>query len=384
MQVDHPKTIASAVVISVIGLTGILATPILVGAAVDYLQFSPQQVSSVILAELGGVALASLMATLWIRRINWKAAAAFALIVVVVGNVFSSQQTTLASLVLLRFLTGFLGQGTAFALALGIISETTAKDRNFGFAISAQVATGVLTLLVLPPIVKSVGGISGVLIPLAGLALFALPTVIWVPHGSSRKIQVDTATQNPSVWPAIQALVVLLIWCTGLGAMWAFIERIGVAAGLEPTAVGQALALSTAIAVTGSLTASAIGDRFGRIAPVTVALAMQIVMIFFLKGEMSWLRFAVSAAIFQWFWNLTGPYLMGTVAMNDSTGRVSVMMSAAQTGGFALGPALAGAMMAPDSLLAANYVGMTLCAAALALFVPTALGLNRRLMAQSS
>jgi len=378
MQADKPSTIAAAVILSVVGLTGILATPILVGAAVDYLAFSPQQVGSLILAELGGGALASLIATLWIRRVNWKAAAVFALVVVVVGNLLSSQQTTLLSLTVLRFLTGFLGQGTAFALAIGIISDTTAKDRNFGFAISAQVATGVLALLILPPIVKSMGGIAGVLVPLAILAAFALPAVIWIPSHGTRDTQAAGAAATTSVWPAFQALGVLLIWCTGLGAMWAFIERIGVAAGLDPTAVGQALALSTAIAVTGSLTASALGDRFGRILPVTIALVMQVIMILLLQGEMSWLRFAATAAVFQWFWNLTGPYLMGTVAMSDSTGRVSVMMSAAQTGGFALGPALAGAMMAEDSLLAANYVGVAFCIAALVVFVPTAVRLKQQ------
>ena len=73
------------------------------------------------------------------------------------------------------------------------------------------------------------------------------------------------------------ALAVMLIWCTGLGAVWAFVKLIGVAVtcagcgdeqkATAAVAVGQALGLSTAIAVVGALTAAALADRFGRILP---------------------------------------------------------------------------------------------------------------------
>ena len=42
-----------------------------------------------------------------------------------------------------------------------------------------------------------------------------------------------------------------MIWCIGLGGIYAFEERIGVMAGLEPTAVGSALAVAVLVGFFG-------------------------------------------------------------------------------------------------------------------------------------
>ena len=174
----------------------------------------------------------------------------------------------------------------------------------------------------------------------------------------------------------------MLIWCTGLGSVWAFVKLIGVAvtcAGCSEeaksaagVAVGQALGLSTAIAVIGALAAAALADRFGRILPVSVALLVQLGAVLMLRGEMPWLQFAVTAATFQAFWNLTGPYMMGTVALNDSTGKVSLLIPTAQIGGFFLGPTIVGLFLTPGSLSAVNTVAATCIMLALVLFIPVA------------
>jgi MFS family permease len=174
----------------------------------------------------------------------------------------------------------------------------------------------------------------------------------------------------------------MLIWCTGLGAVWFFVKLIGVAVtcpncGEEEAksalnAVGQAMALSTAVAVIGALAAAALADRFGRILPVTVALLVQFAMVLMLRGEMSWLQFAITAATFQAFWNLTGPYMMGTVALNDATGKVSLLIPTAQIGGFFLGPTIVSLFLTPGSLSAVNMVAATCILVALVLFIPVA------------
>jgi len=132
------------------------------------------------------------------------------------------------------------------------------------------------------------------------------------------------------------------------------------------------------VAILGAFAATALGDKLGRIPPVTVALAIQAGAVFMLNGEMSLFQFAATAAIFQVFWNLTGPYLMGAVALSDTTGRVSVTIPAAQTGGFFLGPAIASAFMTEGSLFAANNVAMICFAIALIIFVPMALRLGKQ------
>lgn len=180
--------------------------------------------------------------------------------------------------------------------------------------------------------------------------------------------------------PAIMALAVMLIWCTGLGAIWAFVKLIGTSAGIDAGQVGVALGISTGVAVIGALAASWLADRVGRIIPVAVALLVQVAMIFLLQGQMGFVQFAVTAAVFQAFWNLTGPYMMGTVALSDATGRVSLLIPTAQIGGFFLGPVIAGPLLTPGAGYGpANLVAIVCFLLALALFIPTALRLERRL-----
>jgi hypothetical protein len=369
MDADKPLTALAAVALSCLGIFGIMAAPILASILGANLGFDAGQIGNIAFAEIGGGALASVVASFWVQRANWRMIGAGAILAVVVCNALTGLQTDATTITILRFLAGFLGQGTAFALAIGIINMSSNPDRIFGFSIATQVGLGVVMLLVLPSLGASFG-IKGVLWPLGALALIVLPMLAWIPARSPAAADSAGASAGGSAGLAITGLVVLLIWCTGLGAMWIFLLQIGEAGGLDSTAAGQAVAISSAVAITGALAASALAGRGGRLIPVSVALVVQIVMIWLLQGEMSFIRFAVSCAVFQTFWNFTGPYLMGMVAQSDATGRLAVLIPVAQTGGFAIGPAIAGTLMTTDSFAAANYTGVVGCVIALIVFIP--------------
>ncbi len=377
MNNDRPTAIAVAVGLSCIGVFGLIPQPIIVGALQDVLGFSSQQASLITAAEVIGGALASVCAAFWIRRVSWRAAALVAIAVVIGGNLLSSGLASYESLLLARFVVGFLGEGTAFAVAIGILSSTSEPDRNFAYAIAAQVAFGVIAFAALPSAVAQ-WELAGIFIPLAVVAGLIATMAGWIPTPAAETS--DAADSKPaavSPLPALVALSALLIWCLGLGGIYAFEERIGVAAGLSPAQVGTGLALAVAVGFLGALSASWVAGRFGRLAPVTLALLAQVGAIWMLQGQLSWIAFAIIASVFHFFWNFTGPYMMGAVAMNDQSGRVAVLIPAAQTGGFAIGTALAGSLMTGGNLLPANYVAIAGCLAALAIFVPVARRLAR-------
>ena len=377
MSADKPTTIISALLLSCVGVFAIMAGPIMTEVLVGSLGLSAKSAGQIFAVEALGTALAPLAATLWMGRVRWRTAAIVALLIVIAGNIVSSYQTTAGALTVLRFAVGFLGQGTAFTLAIGIISSTSQKDRNFAFLIAAQVVLGVLCFLLLP--LPKDAGVSGVLLPLAGLALLTLATVGWVPQPTAAAGSHGAAGSGGSVGPAFIALAVMLIWCTGLGSIWAFVKLIGSSGGIAPAQVGVALGISTGVATLGALAAAWLGDRIGRIIPVTVALLVQVAMIMLLQGQMSFLQFAVTAAVFQIFWNLTGPYLMGTIALSDNSGKISLLIPTAQIGGFFLGPVIAGQFLKGQGFGPANTVAIICFLLALALFIPTAMRLNKQL-----
>jgi predicted MFS family arabinose efflux permease len=368
---DKPTSVVAAILLGCVGVLAIMAQPILTAALVGQMGMDPGRAGGVSAAEALGTALGPVAALFWMRRVPWRSAALFALVVVIGGNLLSAMQTDFRVLVPLRLAIGFFGEGTAFALAVAIVSSTQQKDRNFAFMITAQVVLGVVMFLALPW--PADAAIAGVMLPLAGFALLALGTTFaWLEQPTAAGGHHAAAGRSGSARQAISALVVMLVWCSGLGAVWAFVKLLGTAGGLEAPAVGQALGLTTALGTLGSLAASALSDRFGRLLPVSIALLVQAAMASLLHGPMSWLQFVAICATFQIFWNMTGPYLMGTVALSDATGKVSVLIPTAQIGGFFLGPVIVSWFLTEGSYRPVNYVGAACILLALVLFIPAA------------
>lgn len=371
MDRNAPIAIAAACVVSIVGVFGLMTQPMVVGVYSDVLGFSLEQGGLIIVAEVAGGALASVLAMFWINRINWRAALVFALVSIVVGNVITTTQSDPNVITALRFAVGFLGQGTAFAIGISIIGNTNDPDRNFGFVIAAQVAFGVVTLFTLRPLVEQYDSIGGMYVPLAVLAAATLVVIRFVPTASAHHEAGAGDEATGTVALPLTALAAMLIWCCGLGAMWAFVERIGVEGGLDSVLALRALGISTMVAIVGALGASALAAKgVGRFMPITVALLAQMAMAWLLQGEMSWVEMTIKAAVFQIFWNMTGPFFMGAIAASDSGGRISVLIPAAQTSGFFIGPAVVGMFLDSWGLAAVNYVTIAFILLSLVMFIP--------------
>jgi predicted MFS family arabinose efflux permease len=371
MDRNAPISIAAAVYVSIIGVFALMIMPVVPDILMAQLGFSKEQATTIISAEVGGGALASIASMFWIGRLNWRTVILISVAVVVGGNILTLYITDAATLTIVRFLVGLLGQGTAFAVGIAMIHSTNDPDKNFGFVIAAQVAFGVVALLTLQRFVAAFDSVGGVYLPLAAIAVIGLPLVRNLATGFEAQPDGHEAAATGSALLPIIGLVIMFIWCSGLGSMWAFVGQIPIANGLEPVLAGQALAVSSAVAIAGAIAAATLaGKGVGRFLPVTIALFVQAVMAWFLQGQMSWVELAIKASIFQVFWNLTGPFIMGAIASSDTTGKVSVLIPAAQTAGFSIGPIVAVAFMTEGSFLAANLTTIVCCLLALAMFIP--------------
>ena len=68
---------------------------------------------------------------------------------------------------------------------------------------------------------------------------------------------------------------------------------------------------------------------------------------------------------------------MATIASSDASGRAAVVIPAAQTGGFFLGPYIAAQLVTEESLFPANVLGIAGCLIALVIFVPLVMHINK-------
>jgi predicted MFS family arabinose efflux permease len=87
MSADKPTTIAVAALLSCIGVAALLAAPIMTATLTASLGLPAAAAGKIVAVEALGTALAPLAATFWMGRVRWRAAAIFAILVVVAGNV---------------------------------------------------------------------------------------------------------------------------------------------------------------------------------------------------------------------------------------------------------------------------------------------------------
>ena len=294
--------------------------------------------------------------------------AVFALLVLVVGNAASAFVMNYELLIVIRFLTGFLGVGTNYALAIAALSATARTERNFSIAVAAQVSVAIVGFLLLPSLISE-SGTPAVFVPLALIALALIPFVKFLPVGGHNESVVsrEPETKTPQlIWFALGCQCV---WFLGIGGVWAFVERIGTNAGISAGEIGDALALGMAVGLLGAFFAAALADRFGRVMPFAVAMLGQVLAVWWLVGLEDLSGLVIAICLYNGTWNFALPYLFAMAAIADSRGQLVVLMSTAQAVGLTFGATLAGAVIGRWGLLAVLWQGAGAALAALLIFV---------------
>lgn len=351
--------------------------PLFLGAAADDLGLSPDQIGFLAGAEVGALALAAIIAPLWINKLNWRVTVITATMIIIAGDLVTTQVETYTHLLVARFLTGFFGEGVAYALALALIGELRDPDRVFGFAVFGQVAVGAIGLYLLPPLIAD-SGADAPLIALAALALLVLPLLRWFPSASRKHKLASSAPVSFPIYMVFWGLIVHSIWYLNVGAFWAFIERMGVAAELAVQAVGTSLAIAMVVGAVGALVAAAIGDRYGRLWPFCMTLAVQAALMLFMANTTLTVTILTTVMIlYNLTWNFGLPYLLGMIATADSRGQFLVLTPAFQSIGTGGGPAIAGVIVVQSGFPAVNVFAAICCIVSLLLFVPFALRVVR-------
>ena len=379
-KTDRPVSIAVIVLLGAVAVAAFNVQPMYLGALADHLGFTAEQLGLIAGLEIAGSAMAGIAATFWVRRYDWRLVALVALSALVIGNVASAYITDFEALVAIRFVTGFLGVGTNYALAIAALSDTHHTERNYSIAVAVQVSIAIIGFTVLPSIIAE-SGTQAVFLPLAAIALALIPFLRFLPNGGSPE---EAAEAHHVPVPSFAIWLVLgcqAVWYLGIGGVWAFVERIGVDAGIDAGAIGNALALGMAVGLLGAFVAAAVADRFGRVAPFAVAMLGQVAAVWFLADLQEASGLIIAICLYNGTWNFALPYIFAMAALADSRGQLVVLMSTAQAVGLTFGASVAGAVIGRFGLTAVTYQGAVGAIAALGIFVGLAVvlrGVERR------
>lgn len=343
--VDRPVAILATMVFGVIGSIVFLLLPILIGAFTEELGLGTTQVGWLGSADMIGMFAAAVVATAWIRRSDWRRAGFIAGLALLACHVLSGWVVHYPSLFVIRMVAGFAG-GSMMSIALTCLGDGRNPDRYFALFISGQLGLGAIGLALLPKVLAAFG-LGGAFLALALLVAIATAAIPFIPR-SGRFPAPENLRAIPlkRMIPGGVALLACFLFDLGVMMVWAYAERMGDAAGLEPGFIGNALAGSLLAALAGSLLAAAMGARFGRVLPLFVTLVLQAVALWLLGGELTQRGFFAGVMLFAFAWNFPVAFQLAITVSVDVSGRLVVLFLSAVKLGYAAAPALAALLIA--------------------------------------
>ena len=353
--------LAAAIGLSIAGIAAFSILPVMIGAIADAQGLGASEAGLIAAADLFGFALASLWAGVWSHGFDGRRVAAVGLLAAVVGNVLSLHTPGFGLLLAVRLLSG-LGGGLAYSVAMSTLARSARPDRDFGLMVAAQIGYQVVALFALPRLV-AVHGSSAVFVTLAATVCASSPALLSTALVTRRADSRGQIASRSAAWFALAAMA---LFSLNLGALWTYVERIGVGIGLSSPQAGTILAVALALSTLGALGAAFLGDRWGRRTPLLLAFITQLASLALLMRADA-ISYSVGAVIYSLAWAFAIPYLYSFAAGLDESGRAIVLAPAAQAVGAALGPAVAasllsGAAYAPVAAVAAvALAGSMLC-----------------------
>jgi predicted MFS family arabinose efflux permease len=348
IDIDSKATIAALVLLSAIAPAVLLLAPAIVGALVTGSGLTPQAAGLVISAELGAMALVTFSTLWWMRFWNWRTAIRSCLVLMVLGNIASSQSVDSGTaLAFWRFVSG-LGSGSVIILCMVTIGQTRQRERNYGWWVVGQLVLGAIGLKVLPGLLPHYG-LESVYLFLALVSAAMLPLASLLPTAGAAG---DRPQGNRRAYwlVSVAGLAAVVLFYISLGGVWAYVERIADRAGMAPQSIGDALTIATLFGIAGSLAATWIGGRWGCLAPLVLGYAMLGGSIALLQSPLSGSTYLLATSVFKFAWTFALPFLLASIAAHDASGRLVVLANFMIGAGLSIGPAAAGATLAaaPD------------------------------------
>lgn len=344
--------------------------PLIVGGLIDDYHFSPAQAGYVAGIEMAGIGIASFIVAALGGAWNRRRVVLVGATIGIVGSLGPVLSDAFVPILLCRLLAG-LGCGLVAAIALAVIGTTKDPDRTFGLYYMFSYGTAVLVMA---------GGVwsiahyhvVGAYVYLSLLLLVVYVTAHRIPEsfvGLQDDGKPHILPPFPLLGGALSLGLSLLFWI-GLGAVWAFLERLGLAAGVDRAGVGGVLTFYAIAGFGGAMTASVLHTRFGRGPLLAAAIAGAIVSVILVGWGSGLVVFAAGVVIFSFIWSLFLAYLGGAMAVLDPAGRIVAMSVTSQCIGMALGPAIGGELAGRFGYSAIAVMGLVCFALALALLPP--------------
>lgn len=308
--------------------------PILLGAVFTEGRLTFDELALAATLEIILLGIASAIAAFWKRGIR-RQAIAF-LLATALFDYLTASSGSAGGFILWRSLAG-LSEGGLVAIAAEMIARSAVPERSGGlFVILQTLAQCALALLfslyLLPAHGSPAGFLTLAAICLASLAIVPLLPASYQPL-TNRSGGIGFFNRLSGT-----ALLCILFFFLFIGGVWAFLEPMGLAAGISSRDVGLMVSASLAAQVIGATIATGLSG--GRLTMAAVGLSILsglVICGLFVLGAGSTL-FGIAVMATGFIWLFVTPFHIGLTVLADDSRSTALLVPAAQLFGAALGP----------------------------------------------
>lgn len=357
-RADDTRIVPLAAAVA-LGYLSINISPILLGAVSDGMDLTESRAGLLTTLEDWAFAFCTLGLGPWTGHFPKRRVVLLAALVVAAGHGIAACSHQYAVVAMARVTVG-LGEGTMIAMVYSIISGTHRSQRNFGTAISVNIAIGGVTYLVLPHVSAQFAhhGAYGFM---AAVTLLAWP-LLWLLPKESNQTEWPAVTGVTRLGDVILFLASLMLIMFSDGMVWPLSERVGQSIGMTHGHIGLVLGISSGFGACGSLLAGRMGNRFGLMFPLIAGAACTAL------GGLLMMSATTPAVLFAGGILKSGgmlffmPLAMEAASILDRQGRISAISSGVLLLGFGFGPYVAGHIVEQEGFPAVGVVSVTIAA----------------------
>lgn len=365
MKTKFDHGLAQTILISIVyplGPAALILVPLIVGGVIDDYGFTEQQAGTMASLEGSGMVCGILLSAFWIRKISWTRSLLVGLLIYAGLNIISASIHEFSVLAATRMLIGLVA-GSVFAIVCAAMGDNREPDRAFGIGQGIQ---GVMMAAIFASAPWFMQGrdVGMVFYVLAGLALAMMLCLPRFPDAGVEHVESSVEVEKTYVHLIWLGLIGGTLYYISIFGFWAFVERIGLNAGLDADTINYALSVSLVAAIVGGFIAAVASVRYGRTIPLLIVLIGQLFVLIVLKGKFSVSMYFIATGMYQFLYIIATCYLLGVIAVMDHKGKYVVMMNGFLGIGAAMGPSLAASLITDEGYHGINIMamlGISLC-----------------------
>jgi MFS family permease len=345
-------------------LIGVYVAPVQVGALMDGLGLTAARSGFLGTMEIAAMSLTAIFTAPLLGRFSSARVVSGGLLLAAACECVSGFLGEFHALVIARCATG-IGCGLVFGTTVAVVSTTETPDRLMGLGQSLANALFLVLFLALPDLLASYG-FRGLFVGLGILVASTAFAARFLPSHSGQTP--DSVAAGPRAAAAVVGsyCLGLVLLNLGLGALWGFVERIGLKVGLSSQQTGLALSACTVAMIGGSLAAGCLADRSGRRLPVLVATSICGIASYATAIAPSIPVYLAGLFLYGLAYLFLGPYLIvGVSSQLDPSGRLAAAAGGTMWLSYAAGLTAGGIISDTVSLQSIGvFAGLTSATAA--------------------